>query len=393
MTKQLSMAINPSKTSKEHVMTNLLNCFTFVDTEKQLVIAYPVFLHLGYTRESVQAALSKPMLRQYTNCKGFDPREDFFISIPQIGELIVNAPETKYVSQILEFVKNVLTPLFNPVAQIEQPQPDNNQSHKFHSDLFGDLTVLTHNDGSLWFIGKEVAEKLGYKDTAYAITTHCKGVGEIQTPTKGGMQRVKIIPERDVYRLVMRSKLPDAEKFEEFLVSEVLPSIRKTGAYGQVAAPAVPQTVELSRKDLLLLALKSEEEKELLQQSYNLLGTELSQAIREKAHIGSSREASVMGKLARANDKIKWQEEQISQLEVKLSQPAPEYEYATVLAIQSRLKHLKVNGLKLTYYCNRNGLVMKDIPDDRFGLVHSYPAEAWKDVYQIDINAVLNKVA
>ena len=47
MTKQLSMAINPSKTSKEHVMTNLLNCFTFVDTEKQLVIAYPVFLHLG----------------------------------------------------------------------------------------------------------------------------------------------------------------------------------------------------------------------------------------------------------------------------------------------------------------------------------------------------------
>jgi hypothetical protein len=207
------------------------------------------------------------------------------------------------------------------------------------------------------------------------------------------MQRVKIIPERDVYRLVMRSKLPDAEKFEEFLVSEVLPSIRKTGAYGQVAAPAVPQTVELSRKDLLLLALKSEEEKELLQQSYNLLGTELSQAIREKAHIGSSREASVMGKLARANDKIKWQEEQISQLEVKLSQPAPEYEYATVLAIQSRLKHLKVNGLKLTYYCNRNGLVMKDIPDDRFGLVHSYPAEAWKDVYQIDINAVLNKVA
>ena len=392
MSNQLPMAIEPSKTSKEHVLDNLLNCFTFIDTEKQLVIAYPIFLHLGYTKESVHAALSKPMLRQYTNCKGFVPREDYYISISQIGELIVNAPRDKYIPHILEFVKKVLTPLFNPVDKIEQPQPDKH-SHKFHSDLFGDLTVLTHDDGSLWFIGKEVAEKLGYSNPHKAIRDHCKGVSETFTPSKGGMQTVKIIPERDVYRLVMRSKLPTAEKFEEFVVSEILPSIRKTGSYGQVAAPAAPQAVELSRKDLLLLALKSEEEKESLQRNYDLLGTELSQAIREKSHIASSREASVMGKLARANDKIKWQDEQISQLEAKLSSPKTEYQYATVLAVQSRLKHIKVNGLKLTYYCNRNGLVMKDIPDDRFGVVHSYPAQAWKEVYQIDINAVLNKVA
>ncbi|HRG62201.1 MAG TPA: BRO family protein [Burkholderiales bacterium] len=392
MTKQLPMAIEPSNTSKEHVLDNLLNCFTFIDTEKQLVIAYPIFLHLGYTKESVHAALSKPMLRQYTNCKGFVPREDYYISISQIGELIVNAPRDKYIPHILEFVKKVLTPLFNPVDKIEQPQPDKH-SHKFHSDLFGDLTVLTHDDGSLWFIGKEVAEKLGYSNPHKAIRDHCKGVSETFTPSKGGMQTVKIIPERDVYRLVMRSKLPTAEKFEEFVVSEILPSIRKTGSYGQVAAPAAPQAVELSRKDLLLLALKSEEEKESLQRNYDLLGTELSQVIREKSHIASSREASVMGKLARANDKIKWQDEQISQLEAKLSSPKTEYQYATVLAVQSRLKHLKVSGLKLTYYCNRNGLVMKDIPDDRFGVVHSYPAQAWKEVYQIDINAVLNKVA
>ena len=392
MTKQLPMAIEPSNTSKEHVLDNLLNCFTFIDTEKQLVIAYPIFLHLGYTKESVHAALSKPMLRQYTNCKGFVPREDYYISISQIGELIVNAPRDKYIPHILEFVKKVLTPLFNPVDKIEQPQPDKH-SHKFHSDLFGDLTVLTHDDGSLWFIGKEVAEKLGYSRPSDAVAQHCKGTVKHRMLSGTGFVDYNLIPERDVYRLVMRSKLPTAEKFEEFVVSEVLPSIRKTGSYGQVAAPVAPQAVELSRKDLLLLALKSEEEKESLQRNYDLLGTELSQAIREKAHIGSSREASVMGKLARANDKIKWQDEQISQLEAKLSSPKTEYQYATVLAVQSRLKHLKVSGLKLTYYCNRNGLVMKDIPDDRFGVVHSYPAQAWKEVYQIDINAVLNKVA
>ena len=83
-----------------------------------------------------------------------------------------------------------------------------------------------------------------------------------------------------------------------------------------------------------------------------------------------------MGKLARANDKTKWQDEQISQLEAKLSSPKTEYQYATVLQCKSRLKHLKVSGLKLTY-CNRNGLVMKDIPDDRFAWYIPI-AQAWK---------------
>ena len=145
--------------------------------------------------------------------------------------------------------------------------------------------------------------------------------------------------------------------------------------------PTVQQPAELSRKDLLLMALKSEEEKERLQ-------FERDEAIKTKGQISTSREASIMGKLARTNEKVR-------QLEAKLAivNQAPEYAYATVLAIQSRLKHLKVSGLKLTYYCNRNGLVMKDIPDERYGVVHSYPAQAWKEVYQIDINTVLNKVA
>lgn len=104
-------------------------------------------------------------------------------------------------------------------------------NQKFHSTLFGDLTVLTYEDGNLWFIAKEVCEKLGYSNTSKAISDHCKGANETLLPSKGGMQTMKIIPERDVYRLVMRSKLPDAEKFEDFVVSEVLPSIRKAGRY------------------------------------------------------------------------------------------------------------------------------------------------------------------
>ena len=82
-----------------------------------------------------------------------------------------------------------------------------------------------------WFVARDVARLLGYSDTAKAIRTHCKGVGETATPSNGGVQTVKIIPERDVYRLIMRSKLPAAEAFEEWVVGEVLPSIRKTGQY------------------------------------------------------------------------------------------------------------------------------------------------------------------
>jgi prophage antirepressor-like protein len=91
--------------------------------------------------------------------------------------------------------------------------------------------------GEPCFIGNEVAAALGYSDPNYAVRTHCKALkllkaGEtpglgIEVPPRG----MNIIPERDVYRLVMRSKLPSAESFEEKVVAEILPAIRKTGGY------------------------------------------------------------------------------------------------------------------------------------------------------------------
>jgi len=86
-------------------------------------------------------------------------------------------------------------------------------------------------DGEVWFVGNDIAAVLGYSETSKAIRTHCKGVSEVATPTAGGIQTVKIIPERDVYRLIMRSHLPYAERFEEWVVGEVLPAIRKHGGY------------------------------------------------------------------------------------------------------------------------------------------------------------------
>lgn len=84
-----------------------------------------------------------------------------------------------------------------------------------------------------WFVGKDVADILGYKDTANALKRHIdeddKGVGEIATP--GGMQNVIVINESGLYSLILSSKLEGAKKFKKWVTSEVLPTIRKHGAY------------------------------------------------------------------------------------------------------------------------------------------------------------------
>nr|WP_313740524.1 Bro-N domain-containing protein [Pseudomonas sp.] len=109
-------------------------------------------------------------------------------------------------------------------------------------------------DGEPWFSARDVAEGLGYSNPQKAVRDHCKSprpVGVNDSFTLG--PSANIIPERDVYRLVMRSKLPEAERFEEWVVGEVLPSIRKTGAYSAAQAPA-----NLSKLEILQMALESE---------------------------------------------------------------------------------------------------------------------------------------
>ena len=93
------------------------------------------------------------------------------------------------------------------------------------------VRVIDDGRGEPWFIAKDIAEALGYANTSKAINTHCKAINTCHTEMGGQVRAVQIIPERDMYRLVMKSKLPAAEQFEEWVVGQVLPTIRKTGAY------------------------------------------------------------------------------------------------------------------------------------------------------------------
>lgn len=111
------------------------------------------------------------------------------------------------------------------------------------------------HEGNIWFVAKDVAECLAYTNPLKAVRDHCKGVNETFIPSAGGRQLIKIIPESDVYRLVMRSKLPAAEQFQTWVCEDVLPSIRKTGGYGRVA-PASPAANPKTEDQLILEAMQ-----------------------------------------------------------------------------------------------------------------------------------------
>ncbi|HBF0928880.1 TPA: hypothetical protein KNP47_004004 [Clostridioides difficile] len=81
-----------------------------------------------------------------------------------------------------------------------------------------------------YFVGKDVAKSLGYKNTNDAILRHCKGVVKHEGFKINGI-KIALITEGDVYRLIVGSNLPNAEKFESWVFDEVLPTIRQTGQY------------------------------------------------------------------------------------------------------------------------------------------------------------------
>lgn len=107
-----------------------------------------------------------------------------------------------------------------------------NKLEKFSHNMFGNLEILI-KEGKEFFPATDVAKALGYSNPHKAIKDHCKpeGVNESLVPTNSGVQNKKFINEPNLYRLIVKSKLPQAEQFEKWVFEEVLPSIRKHGAY------------------------------------------------------------------------------------------------------------------------------------------------------------------
>jgi prophage antirepressor-like protein len=97
------------------------------------------------------------------------------------------------------------------------------------------IRVFVDPDGTLWFLAIDVCRELRYSNGPDAIKRHCKKDGIAKrdiVDTLGKRQEVTVITEANLYRLISRSNAPNAEPFQDWLYGEVLPSIRKTGAYG-----------------------------------------------------------------------------------------------------------------------------------------------------------------
>lgn len=122
------------------------------------------------------------------------------------------------------------------------------------------IRALT-TEGEPWFVGKDVAEVLGYSNSRKAIADHVdsEDKGVTKCYTLGGTQQIAIINESGLYSLILSSKLPKAKEFKRWVTSEVLPTIRKHGAY---MTPAKIEEVLTDPDTIIQLATQLKQERE-----------------------------------------------------------------------------------------------------------------------------------
>ena len=227
-----------------------------------------------------------------------------------------------------------------------------NKLEIFKNQDFGEIRAISINDEP-YFVGKDVAMILGYSRPDHAVNHHVDDEDKLmyQIDTSGQNRQMLIINESGLYSLILSSKLPNAKKFKRWVTSEVLPEIRKTGSYTK--APK-------SFKEALFLAYKQQEQIEELK--------------RTKAWIGNKREAQAMNTASQKSKEVK-------KLQVALDL---EMSFATVKKVE-KMTGRKYNWRNLKKYCQDAGLGWNKAFDSNYGSVNSYPIEAWKNVYGIEI--------
>lgn len=165
----------------------------------------------------------------------------------------------------------------------------------FQNEQFGKVRIVVSENEEPLFCLADVAKALGYSNAAKAVIDHCKGVTILETPTQSGVQLIKYGKESEVYRLTMKSKLPNAEKFQDWVCDEVLPSIRKHGAY------ITKETLEkaLTSPDFLIqLATNLKEEKQKRIEAEQKIQQDAPKVLFANAVIGS-KTSCLIGELAK----------------------------------------------------------------------------------------------
>ena len=165
------------------------------------------------------------------------------------------------------------------------------------NDMFGELKIVMI-DNDPWFVGKDVAEKLGYKEPRSAVSKKVdledRGVSKMATPS--GVQEMTIINESGLYSLILSSKLPEAKQFKRWVTSEVLPSIRRDGGY--IATNSDMSDEEIMAK-ALVVAQKTIERKNLELQEQKKIILEQQPKVEFYDDVAGSKDAVAMKEVAK----------------------------------------------------------------------------------------------
>jgi prophage antirepressor-like protein len=130
----------------------------------------------------------------------------------------------------------------------------------FNSTMFGEIRTIIKDDGECFFVASDVAKALGYAVPQKAVLDHCKHCSKMEHPYNKGTY-MNIIPESDMYRLTMKSKLPNAELFQDWVCEEVIPAIRKTGGYIATHQDDTPEEIMARALTIAQATLSKREER------------------------------------------------------------------------------------------------------------------------------------
>ena len=179
----------------------------------------------------------------------------------------------------------------------------------FENNLFGEVR-FTEIEGKPYAVANDILEALGYSKGSWRTTLNrkCKGVTKCNILTNGGKQEINLIPEGDIYRLIVGSKLPQAQKFEKWVFDEVLPQIRKTGGYIPVKEEDDDFTILAKAVQILQKTVERKDELiDKLEQQVEVFGMQAPFTINKVAGIHSMTPKQVE-KLLYEEGWIKWNE-------------------------------------------------------------------------------------
>ena len=233
-----------------------------------------------------------------------------------------------------------------------------NELQIFEKAEFGKVRIVMRN-GEPWFVARDVAEALGYTWSGSRfshVPEEWKGMTSVVTP--GGEQEMLVISEPGLYFFLGRSDKPAALPYQKWIAGDVVPTIRKTGHYGEWNLPRIPK----SFPDALRMIADIEEEKQLALEQRDYYR-------RTKAEIGSRREATAM---ATASAAIRQRDALADRLgEGKLYKQVKAIPWLLDVFQESKGMYSQV-GRKLSDLSIRMGIPPRIIEDSRYGTIKAH---------------------